>query len=108
MKMFKVPGCIFLLFLTTQSLCLASSYGDDVKTDLKRGLKNIFSAPAEIAVGFQDYHEGPGRPIIRQTAGILEGSFKTFLRLVSGVWDFVELPIPGDKQGFPTRPETFF
>lgn len=86
----------------------ASPYSDNLRHDLKRGVKNILTSPLEIAVGFQEYHERAGWPFVRQGIGILEGTGKMVLRLGSGAVDLGAAWIPGLQQGFPVKPEQLF
>ena len=97
-----------LSILSSEPLAFAGSYKENLKYDLKRGVKNILGSPAEIAIGFQDYHERAGWPVVRQLGGMLIGTGKMVLRLGSGVVDLGTAWIPGLQKSLPVRPETLF
>ena len=99
---------LFFLFLVFVSPAKASTYSENLRHDLKRGLKNTLSAPAEIAIGFQDYHERAGWPFVRQFAGLGIGAGKMVLRLGSGLVDFGAAWVPGLQRGLPVKPEVLF
>jgi len=93
---------------TSAAYADSGSYKANMTHDLVRGLKNIVSAPLEIPVSFQEYHEKAGPPVLRQGVGILEGVLKSVGRLGSGIIDLFAAFIPGHQQGLPPHPETFF
>ena len=103
----RLKIAIFLLagLLLSPLSTEAGSYRDNMKRDLKRGAKNILSSPAEILIGFQDYHERTGGPFVRQGIGIVVGTGKMVLRLGSGVVDLGAAFIPGLQHGVPVKPE---
>ena len=77
--------------------------------DWTRGVKNIVSFPLEIPITIQEYHEGPGYPVVRHLAGLADGLFQGIERLGSGLWDIIPAGIfPGIQEGLPVTPETLF
>ena len=94
----------FLLISTVQ----AGTYAENLRYDLKRGLKNTLGAPVEIPLTIQDYHERAGWPYVRQGIGFFVGTGKMLVRLGSGLVDFGAAWIPGLQKGFPVDPETLF
>ena len=86
----------------------ANQYVQNIGRDWNRGLKNMVTAPLEIPVAMQEYHEQAGRPFVRQSAGFVDGVFRTITRFSSGALDLVTAFIPGDQEGLPPHPETLF
>lgn len=94
--------------LTAQPLWAGDEYQGKLERGLARGLKNIIGAPLEIPLTIQRYHEGEGRPVIRHTAGFVDGTFRMIARFVNGVMDTLMVTSPGEQDGLPMEPETLF
>lgn len=103
---YLVPFALAFFFLS--SSVQAGTYRENLGDGLKRGVKNIFSSPAEILISVQDYHERSGWPFVRQMAGGVVGAGKMILRLGSGIVDLGAAWIPGIQQGIPLNPEVLF
>lgn len=104
-KTLRISFFIFALLFTLPAALFADSYSQNLKFDLKRGLKNVLTSPLEIPIGIQDYHERAGWPVVRQTAGAFAGAGKMILRLGSGLLDFGAAWLPGMQKGLPPDPE---
>lgn len=94
--------------LISASLHAEESYHSNLERDLKRGFKNIVSAPLEIPIGIQKAHESAGYPVVRHVEGVFCGALKTVQRFGSGVWDWIIAWIPGKQEGLPPNPATLF
>ncbi len=103
---------VLILALTAFSgrpaMAAQKSYWENMKHDFGRGLKNVVSFPLEIPITIQEYHEKPGRPFIRHTAGFFDGFVQAVERLGSGLWDFAAMLVQGAQNGVPASPETLF
>ena len=106
-RTFRGLALLAALILFSQPV-FAGTYGENLRYGLKRGVKNVLTAPAEMAVGFQEYHERAGWPFVRQFAGIGIGAGKMLLRFGSGVVDLGAAWIPGLQGGIPVKPEVLF
>ena len=95
---------ILLIMVSLSGNAFAGEYGKN----LWRGFKNIIGSPLEIPITVQEYHEGPGKPVIRHLAGAVDGSMKMVLRAGSGLWDWLFGWIPNHQEGLPLDPETLF
>lgn len=84
------------------------SYFGRMKHDLITGTKNLLGAPLEIPYTIRQYHQGPGRPVIRHTAGFVDGTFRIITRLGSAVLDFASAFLPGPQEQDYPDPKTFF
>ena len=74
-----------------------------------RGIKNIVSCPWEIPYTIGQYDRGTTNPrAFRDTAGFFDGVGRTATRLGCGVWDVFSSVVPGQQEGLPLKPETFF
>lgn len=105
----------FLLFVALALMAVPAradqpggTYKANMQQTLVRGFKNVISAPLEIPITIQEYHEKAGRPVIRHIAGFVDGAFQMFMRFGSGAWDFVAAFLPGHQEGMPVEPETLF
>ncbi len=85
-----------------------TEYQGKLEGGLTRGLKNIAGAPLEIPFTMARYSAGPGRPVIRETAGFFDGLFRMGARAVNGLFDTLLVFIPGEQEGWPMQPETLF
>ncbi len=84
------------------------SYGKNFVRAWKRGFTNVLTAPLEIPVTIQEYHEKAGRPVIRHTAGFVDGTCQMIERAASGLVDVFAAFLPGMQDGIPVKPETLF
>lgn len=77
---------------------------------LTRGVKNLAGAPWELPSTIQRYDQkNDGNPrLFRDTAGFFDGFFRTVTRYACGAWDVLFAAVPGQQDGFPLDPETFF
>jgi hypothetical protein len=81
-------------------------YFKRMSCDYARGFYNVSRAPLEIYNAEKDYEQQQkGRPVIRNIAGFVDGTFKCLERMGSGVWDFFAGLLPGEQQGVPPKPE---
>lgn len=85
-----------------------ASYPVQFGRALKRGLTNAVTAPLEIPITMQEYHEKAGRPGLRHAVGFVDGTAQLVERFGSGVFDIISAPIPGQQNGVPVKPETLF
>ena len=83
-------------------------FQDNMQRNFVRGLKNIVSAPFEIPYRVHEHYKGEQRPVFRDIAGFVDGTFQMISRLGSGLFDLVVAFVPGDQAGYPVEPETFF
>jgi hypothetical protein len=107
----KIHFFLFLgagLALTAQCAFAGAEYQGKLEAGLSRGVRNIIGAPLEIPVTIHKYHEGDGRPVIRETAGLVDGTFRMVSREVSGLMDTLLVLLPGEQDGIPLNPETLF
>lgn len=88
----------------------SDDYTDNMKLVLTRGIKNSVSSPAEIPLTVAEHSkEGHGRPpVLREVAGLVDGSFQTIERLGSGLWDLFWAFVPGNQDGVLVEPEVLF
>ena len=108
-----------VLLLIFGSFCAVSSpvckgqeqsYFAKMGQTFTRGIKNVVSFPWEIPVTIQKHDaQDDGSPrAFRDTAGFFDGAFRALSRLGCGAWDMVWAVVPGDQEGLPLKPETFF
>lgn len=83
-------------------------FQQNMQNDFTRGFKNIVTGVFEIPYTIAQYHKGEGRPVIRHFAGLGDGIFRAIERTASGMWDCFAAFIPGQQDGIPVEPETFF
>ncbi len=84
-------------------------YFQNMARDWARGMTNIVSSPLEIPITIMKHHkEDPSAPVVRESAGLVDGIVRTVTRAGSGVWDLVVSLFPGDQEGAPMKPETLF
>lgn len=103
-------SAVLAVFFSASSAAFAqeSSYFGSLGRAWKRGLTNIVTSPLEIPVTVREYHSKEGRPVIRHSAGFVDGTFQMLERLGSGVFDLLVSPIPGQQEGIAVEPETLF
>ncbi len=77
-------------------------------TGIIRSFKNILGAPLEIPSTIRNYHQGSGRPVIRETAGFFDGATRMVAREFNGILDLFMSFLPGEQDGLPMQPETLF
>ena len=104
----KIFALILGLLVLAPQAFAGVEYQGKLEHGLTRGLKNIVSAPLEIPVTIANYNAGPGRPVIRHIAGFFDGVFRTVAREFNGLWDTVNVFLPGEQDGYPMTPETLF
>ena len=105
----RVSGFIFFLFVfLISSPGLADDDRHQMKRTLRRGAVNILTAPLEIPVTVQAYHEQAGWPVARHLVGLAVGTGQMFVRLGSGLLDLPCALVPRLQKGFPVQPETLF
>lgn len=104
----------FMLFLGAgmliciQVACAGAEYQGKLNSGLSRGVRNILGAPLEIPVTIHKYHNGEGRPVVRETAGLFDGAVRMVAREVNGIMDTLLVLLPGEQDGIPLDPETLF
>ena len=100
------------LCVSSSSLCEAQEKGyfTQMGQTFTRGVKNVVSFPWEIPVTIKEHDAlNDGNPrFFRDTAGFFDGAFRALSRFGCGAWDMVWAFVPGDQQGLPLKPETFF
>jgi len=101
-----------LFFLAFTPVCHAqqAGYFEQMGKTFVRGLKNIVSFPVEIPATIREHDQRTdGNPrVFRNIAGFFDGTFRSVARLGCGAWDVVWCAIPGNQEGLPLKPETFF
>ncbi len=100
------------IFTALSPVCAAQEQGyfTQMGRTFTRGIKNVVSFPYAIPAAIRE-HDGQndGSPrAFRDTAGFFDGSFRALKRLGCGVWDMLWCVVPGDQEGLPLKPETFF
>jgi hypothetical protein len=106
------------LVLTLLAVPAAFGYSNEIKSaevnhyvkrmscDYARGFYNVSRSPLEIYHAQKEYEgQQKGRPVVRNIAGFVDGTFKCLERMGSGVWDFFAGLLPGEQQGVPPNPE---
>ena len=84
-------------------------YFSNMGRDLVRGVKNVISSPVEIPYTMDRYGEDHrGSNSFWPIAGFFHGAFNMVTRCGSGIWDLGFAFIPGQQEGLPPDPETFF
>lgn len=75
-----------------------------------RGVKNVVTSPWELPYTIHQHDKtDDGNPrVFRDTAGIFDGIFRVATRFGCGAWDMLFCLVPGDQDGLPLKPETFF
>jgi len=96
------------LTLMSHSALAGTEYQGKLETGLSRGVRNILGAPLEIPVTIHKYHLADGRPVIRHTAGLFDGTIRMVAREVNGIMDTLLVLMPGEQDGIPMNPETLF
>ncbi len=101
-----------MLFVGLCPLCAAQeqSYLTQLGHTFTRGVKNVVSFPWEIPTAIKEHDaKDDGNPrVFRDTAGFFDGSFRALERFGCGAWDMVWAFVPGNQEGLPLKPETFF
>ncbi len=112
MKTGLVLSILLLLLCVASSAVFAEQpgYFAQMGKTFTRGIKNIVSFPVEIPATIREYDQKTdGNPrVFRDIAGFFDGTFRAVTRLGCGAWDVVWCSIPGDQEGLPLKPETFF
>ncbi len=105
-------GLIFLLWLVSTPACMAQEpgYFEALGKTFTRGVKNIISFPWEIPSTLSrcDQKTDGNYRVFRDAAGLVDGTFRAVTRLSCGIWDVLFSPVPGEQDGLPLKPETFF
>ena len=107
----KIRFILFLgasFVLMTHAVFAGAEYQGKLETGLSRGVRNILGAPLEIPVTIHQYNAGEGRPVIRETTGFFDGTFRMVTREVNGLIDTLLVLVPGEQDGIPLDPETLF
>ena len=110
----KILGLLIvgLLFVTACPVCKAEEKGyfTQLGQTFTRGIKNVVSFPWEIPATIREYDQKTeGNPrVYRDTSGFFDGTFRALTRFGCGAWDMIFSLVPGDQQGLPLKPETFF
>ena len=75
-----------------------------------RGIKNVVSFPWEIPATIKEHDaQNNGTPrFVRDTAGFFDGTLRALTRFGCGAWDMVWCVVPGNQEGLPLKPESFF
>ena len=110
----KILGLLIvgLLFAVACPVCEAQQKGyfAQMGQTFTRGVKNVVSFPWEIPSTIQVYDQkSDGNPrAFRDTAGFFDGMFRALTRFGCGAWDMAWAVVPGEQEGLPLIPETFF
>lgn len=99
---------LLALWVPAPAVFAGTEYQGNLERGLTRGLKNIVGAPLEIPATIARHHAGSGRPVIRETAGLFDGLFRTVARAGNGFFDTAFVFVPGEQEGYPMDPETLF
>jgi hypothetical protein len=99
-----------LFFQASSAFAEKGSYLDQFGKTFTKGVKNVLSSPWEIPYTIKQHDQtDDGNPrVFRDTAGFFDGIFRTVTRAGCGLWDIGWAFIPGDQEGLPLKPETFF
>ena len=112
MRLRKAGVLLLILMLVQVSSIYAAEkgYWSQLGSTFVRGVKNVVNSPYEIPYTIQQHDQSQsGNPrAFRDAAGFFDGVFRTLTRLGCGVWDMAWAFVPGDQQGLPIDPETFF
>ena len=65
---------------------------------------------AEIPATIKEHDaQNNGTPrFVRDTAGFFDGTLRALTRFGCGAWDMVWCVVPGNQEGLPLKPESFF
>jgi len=85
-KIIAVVAIISILFT-------GSAYADTMLKKLGRGMANVITCPLEVPYRMSETNEESG-PFAAFTWGILDGFFRTGMRLVVGGYEILTFPIP--------------
>ncbi|HOW58998.1 MAG TPA: hypothetical protein PLO78_04650 [Candidatus Omnitrophota bacterium] len=98
------------LFAVPPALANEEGYFAQMSRTMVTGLKNIVSSPWEIpyTMGQYDQKDDGNSRAIRGAAGFVDGTFRSLTRFCCGFWDVAFSVVPGDQEGLPLKPETFF
>lgn len=103
---------LWIMMVTSIPLAPAGEpgYFDELGRAFNRGVKNVVSAPWEIpyTIGQYDQKNDGNSIFFRETAGLFDGIFRTLTRFGCGAWDMLWAFVPGEQDGLPLKPETFF
>jgi hypothetical protein len=104
---------VWVLCLAYCPVCAAQEepgYFTQLGQTFTRGVKNLVSFPWEIpsAIGEYDKKTDGNSRAFRDMAGFVDGTFRAVTRLGCGVWDVFSSVVPGQQDGLPLKPETFF
>ena len=111
MKVAIAVGLAFILSLCQPAAYAAEKgYWGQLGETFTRGVKNVISSPWEIPYSIHKHDKTDnGNPrLVRDTTGLVDGIFRTVTRFGCGAWDMVWAFVPGDQEGLPLKPETFF
>ncbi|MDD5439420.1 MAG: exosortase system-associated protein, TIGR04073 family [Candidatus Omnitrophica bacterium] len=101
-----IIGVMIVSFLAVYSG--TGAFADDAIKKLSRGACNIITCPLEIGKAIGDVNNDNGF-IAALSYGLLSGIWKTAVRGVVGIYEFVTFPLPFPKDYAPilTDPEFF-
>ena len=85
-------------------------YFSQMKKTFTRGFKNGLSAPWEIPYTIKKYEQknDGGNRFFQDAAGSVDGFLRMVTRYTCAAWDMVFSIVPGQQDGMPLKPETFF
>jgi hypothetical protein len=100
----------FCVVLSPVCKAQEQSYFSKLGQTFTRGIKNVVSFPWEIPVTIKkrDAQDDGSPRVFRDTTGFFDGAFRALGRFGCGAWDMVFSIVPGDQEGLPLKPETFF
>ena len=110
LRILFILTAIFLLSQQPVSRAEERGYWGQLGYTFSRGIKNVISSPWEIPYTIRQHEQkDDGNPVLfRDTAGLFDGLLRTLTRFGSGTWDMVWAFVPGNQEGLPLEPETFF
>jgi hypothetical protein len=99
-----------IIFQIPSAFAVQRGYFGQLGYTFARGVKNIVSSPWEIPYTIRKHDQTDnGNPrVFRDAAGFFDGILRTLTRLGDGVWDLGWAFVPGEQEGLPLEPETFF
>ncbi len=100
-----IVGSVLMISL----LCFqTTSHAQNMLRKLGRGVSNILTGPFEIPISVQEklYDEGP---VAAASYGVIDGCWKSAVRMVVGVYEVISFPFPVPAEYAPiVEPEFLF